>query len=136
MAEFVTVAVEGVVDAAVAQRMLDSAGLRLARAPIITGGKGRLDRQLAAYNNASRHSTWLVLRDMDHDAPCAAALHKRLMPQPSEGFVFRIAVRSVESWLIADRKGIARYLATWSALRLGGYVRMAAAGEAFRAVAG
>lgn len=106
----VTVAVEGVIDAAVAQRILAFAGLHLARAPLVSGGKNRLDRQLRGYNNASRHSPWLVLRDLDHDAPCAAALRQQLVATPSEGLILRIAVRTIESWLIADRKGLAKYL--------------------------
>lgn len=106
----VTVAVEGVIDAVVAQRIVTFAGLRLARAPLISGGKQKLDRQLRGYNNASKHSSWLVLRDMDHDAPCATALCRQLVPEPSQGLILRIAVRAIESWLIADRPGLAHYL--------------------------
>jgi hypothetical protein len=67
-------------------------------------------RKLVAYNNAARHGLWLVLRDLDHDAPCAAALVHGLLPEPARQMCFRIAVREVEAWLLADRPGIAALL--------------------------
>ena len=68
-----------------------------------------LDRQIDGYNRAAQHSGWLVLRDLDR-AEWAPALARQLLPAPAEHICFRIAVREVEAWLLADRDGIAGFL--------------------------
>jgi hypothetical protein len=50
-----------------------------------------------------------VARDLDHDAPCPPELIRRLLPEPAELMCLRVPVRAIESWLIADRPGFARY---------------------------
>ena len=73
-------------------------------------GKYDLDRKIAAYNQAAQYSPWFVLRDMDHDDDCAASLRNCLLPESVSQMCFRIAVRSVEAWLLADRSNIASFL--------------------------
>jgi hypothetical protein len=103
---FVTVAVEGDLDAAVVRRVLAEATLSIG--PIYgRRGKNYLDKSLNGYNNAARRSCWLVVRDLDHDAECAPELVQLLMPKPSAQMCFRIAVRQIEAWLLADRGRIA-----------------------------
>jgi hypothetical protein len=105
----VTVAVEGAVDAAVAERIIASTGLHLGP---VHGQRGKqwLDRQLLGYNQAARFGPWLVLRDLDRDASCAPELRRDLLTAPASLMQFRIAVRAVEAWLLADHKGVARFL--------------------------
>ena len=45
---------------------------------------------------------------MDED--CAPTYARNVLPTPAPGMTFRIAVRSVEAWLMADREGIATFL--------------------------
>jgi len=105
----VTVAVEGPTDVPVARRILESVGLEMG--PIYEmGGKAGLDKRLNGYNRAAAFSPWLVLRDLDHDAPCAAALVANLLPRRSDKMAFRVAVREIEAWLLADGDRIASYL--------------------------
>lgn len=69
--------VEGDTDLPVARALLLWAGL----APgleIDCAGKSKLDRRLPGYNEAARRTPWLVLRDLDRDVPCAAALVRQL----------------------------------------------------------
>jgi hypothetical protein len=105
----VTIAVEGPTDTAVARRLLRhvdlSAGLIYE-----AGGKSKLDQKLPAYNNAARNAPWLVLRDMDQDAPCAPTLVERLLKAPARYMRLRIAVHQGESWLLADAERIAAFL--------------------------
>jgi hypothetical protein len=105
----VTAAVEGIADEAVARRVVQSVGLDLGR---VHGklGKHALDRGLKGYNSAARFAPWLVLRDLDHDADCAPELCAQLVPSKSSQLALRVPVRSVESWLLADREAIAKYL--------------------------
>ncbi len=110
MLEPVTLAVEGITDAAVVRRLLDEAH-RPAGPEHGQTGKQALDRSLDGYNRAARFSCWLVLRDMDRDAACVAALARRLLPVPAPHMRLHIAVRAVEAWLLADAERIAEQLA-------------------------
>lgn len=80
-----------------------------------TGKQGMTDK-LAGWSRAAIHAPWFVLRDLDHDADCAAALRRSLVPDAPPGFCFRIAVRQTESWLIADRHRLADCLGVRLAL--------------------
>ena len=73
-------------------------------------GKSDLDRKLEGFNQAARGWYWLVLRNLDHDASCGAALVSKLLPQQSRFMQFRVAVRALESWLLGDAEALSRYL--------------------------
>jgi len=73
-------------------------------------GNARLKDGMTKFREASRVLPHIVLTDLDR-CPCPPELidswnAKQLPPQ----LLFRIAVREVESWLMADRKGIAAFL--------------------------
>jgi hypothetical protein len=61
-------------------------------------------------NRAARFSPWIVLVDLDLDAECAPPLRKSWLSKPSHYMCFRIAVRAIEAWLMADRERFARFL--------------------------
>lgn len=103
------IVVEGDTDLPVARKLAADAGL-VPHVEIDCGGKGTLDAELGGYRDAAKGSPWLVLRDLDHDASCAAELVKVRSPRPSEWLVYRIAVREVESWLLADAPAISAFL--------------------------
>ena len=67
-------------------------------------------QRIANYDQAGRFSPWIVLVDLDHDADCAPALRNAWLPDPSPRMCFRVAVRQVESWILADRERIAKFL--------------------------
>jgi hypothetical protein len=104
-----TVALEGPVDIPIINKILLVCGLQMGPVHGLHG-KSLLDRRIQGYNNAARFSDWLVLHDLDRDAPCAPALAQRLMPSREPRMRFRIAIRATEAWLIADREAIARFL--------------------------
>jgi len=105
----INAAVEGFTDEAVAVRVISFVG---GTAGTVYGknGKSQIRSKIAGYNNAARHWPWLVLVDLDHDTECAPLLQSEWIPQPASQMCFRIAVREVESWLLADRAGIAQFL--------------------------
>lgn len=105
----VTLAVEGVTDAAVLRKLLDAEGFEV-YAVYGLRGKTNLDASLVGFNNAARFSPWLVVRDLDHDGVCAPALSEALLPTPGRWMRLRIAVREAEAWLLADPESLARYL--------------------------
>jgi len=105
----VSAAVEGLLDEAVAKRLIVQAG---ASPGSIYGknGKGTLRSRIAGYNNAARHALWLVIVDLDNDAPCAPEFRQTWLPSPAQHLCFRIAVHEIESWLLADKEQLARFL--------------------------
>lgn len=109
----VTCAVEGTSDDPVARRMLQAVGLTPG-VVIVEEGKTILDPKLPNYNRAARHMPWLIVRDLDHDdrRDCIPDLRLRLLGgAPSAGMCFRLAVREMETWLLADWKNFAKFFA-------------------------
>ncbi len=106
---WVFAAVEGDIDEAVLTKIVESSDISLAG---IFGraGKQYIYQRLDAYNKAARFYPWIVLLDLDGDAPCAPSLVSQRMPCPSRLLSFRVAVRAVESWLLADQKEFAAFI--------------------------
>ncbi len=102
-------AVEGLVDEAVLQRLVEHVR---ATPGFVYGknGKPLLRQRINGYNQAARLSPWIVLVDLNHDADCAPPLRASWLPNPAPGMCFRVAVREVEAWLFADRERLARFL--------------------------
>lgn len=102
-------AVEGLVDEAVLRSLVREAG---AKPGTIHGknGKAHLHNRLGGYNQAARHLPWVVLVDLDHDEDCAPPLVISWIPKPAPLMRFRVAVREVEAWLLADKERLARFL--------------------------
>ena len=103
----VNAAVEGIVDEAILNRIFLGAGVALNRV-YIAEGKANLLQRLSSYNHAARWQPWVVL--IDQDAPCAPAARERWLPEVEPALCFRIAVRAVESWLLADPSTLAEFL--------------------------
>jgi hypothetical protein len=106
----VNVLVEGPTDEPVAKKLLGHVGLEVGT---IYGRKGKahLLERLPIYNKAAHFTPWFVLVDLDMDAQCASQAALRWLSHPANGMRFRVAVRSVEAWLMADRESIASFLA-------------------------
>ncbi|MFQ5744895.1 MAG: hypothetical protein ACE5HV_15095 [Acidobacteriota bacterium] len=104
-------AVEGIVDEAVVRRLIAHAGGQ--PGPVYgKNGKQALRQRINGYNNAPRHSPWVVLVDLDGDADCAPPFRADWLPQPAPRLCFRIAVREIEAWLLADAETLAPFLGT------------------------
>jgi len=72
-------------------------------------GNGKIKRQIKAYNKASQFGYYFVITDLD-DNECAPSLIKDWMPeQQNSQLLFRVAVREIESWLLADRANFASF---------------------------
>lgn len=75
------------------------------------GGFGYLQNRARNWNAAAAAGTpILLLTDLDQH-PCPPGLiDDWLDSEPHENLIFRVAVREVESWLLADREGFADFL--------------------------
>ncbi len=98
-----SIVVEGESDVPVCQRLAREVGFTDLRI-MPQGGKAQLDKRLNGFNGASQHHPWLVLRDLDRDATCAPVWLNEAGFKPSRWMCFRIAVRQIESWLLADER--------------------------------
>lgn len=104
----VTGAVEGTLDEAVLVRLVEHVGAE--PGPIHgKAGKQRILERLGGYNSAAEHAPWVVVVDLDSDADCAPPFRSRHLEQPSRFMCFRIAVRQIEAWLLADRERFAAW---------------------------
>lgn len=79
---------------------------------LVTGGFGRIKAKVDVYRRACRVLPHVVLTDLDR-AACAPSLLAEwgVTPAPRE-FLFGVAVREVEAWLLADIEGVAAWLST------------------------
>ena len=107
----IDIVVEGDVDEAVVCRVCDHVGVPVA-AVYGKRGKDHIIDRLHNYNQAANFSPWLVVVDLDHDSDCAPDFVKAKLGTPSHGMCFRIAVRAIESWLLADAEQLAAFLHT------------------------
>ena len=105
----VAVVVEGDTDFPVVRKLAKDAGLSIA-AEIDCGGKHQLDADLPGYNNAAKGSPWFVLRDLNSDAQCPGQFLASQNFAPARWMCFRIAVREMESWLLADAVAFSDFL--------------------------
>src|SRR5436305_1162437 len=102
-------AVEGDLDEVVLRRLIAEAGL-LSGTIYGKAGKDHLRNRIRDYNSAARFAPWIVLVDLDREADCAASLCRNWLPEPAPRLMFRVAVRSLEAWFLADGEAISNYL--------------------------
>lgn len=75
------------------------------------GGYGYLKSRIRAFNSASRVTPFLVLTDLDNNE-CAPRLKTDWLAGRREhpNLLFRVAVREVEAWVMADREAFSNFL--------------------------
>ncbi len=73
-------------------------------------GHGFLRARMRAFNRAARQIPIIVLTDLDTN-PCAATLAASwLGERQNPNLLFRVAIREVEAWLLADPDSLAEFL--------------------------
>lgn len=105
----VNLVVEGLTDEAVMRRVLKHVNITNVTLRA-NQGKAYLLNKLKSFNEAAQYANWLVIIDLDSDADCAPSYLRKILPDPASGMMFRISVRAIESWIMADREQLARYL--------------------------
>ncbi|NBJ14721.1 MAG: hypothetical protein FNP40_03940 [Dehalobacter sp. 4CP] len=105
------VATEDALSEAVAERLIEeenqgmSIAVRLGRR-----GNTYLREKLPSFVSIAKTSPLLLLTDLDREICPATLLHgwrgKKIFPS---GLLFRVVVREIEAWLLADRKGFSEF---------------------------
>lgn len=73
-------------------------------------GYGYLKKNITRFNEASKGMPYLILTDLDNKERAPLLINEWLPQTRNPNLIFRIAVREVESWLLADDAGFARFL--------------------------
>lgn len=104
---------EDVLSEVVIERLLQLSPHKISIVRRIPGyGCGDIRSKITSFFSAAiHHQPFFVLMDSDKD-DCAVHLLNSLVPgdKRNEMCIFRIAVREVEAWLLADHYGISRFL--------------------------
>ena len=74
-------------------------------------GYGDLKKNISSYHKMARNGfPVLLLTDLDADSCPSVKINDWLGCTPSQGFLFRICVREIEAWLLADKVAISAFL--------------------------
>ena len=109
--KYLSLLVEGRLDEAVGRRIVERGGDTV---QTVYGKKGvnYIKRKISGFNDAARAIPILALVDlMDTNSDCPKQVLETWVPHRHENMLFRIVVQEVESWIMADRVGIATFLA-------------------------
>jgi hypothetical protein len=107
----VNILVEGPTDEVIVKRILEYVGLPYG---VTFGRKGKahLLKLLPVFNHDAHrwNSPWLAVVDLDQKPDCAPDLIREKLPNPAKSMCFRVVVRAIEAWLMADKENLAEYL--------------------------
>lgn len=104
---YINCTVEGELDEAVLRKIFSECSLNVGE--FHNKSLPKFFNRLKNYNQAALHVPWFALCDLDREE-CAPARVREYLPDPVPGMCFRIAVRSIEAWLLADREAMSSFL--------------------------
>lgn len=103
--------VEGITDEAVARKLIISCDHDFG---VSYGKKGNtfIRQKIYGFNIRAMHGNPILtmIDFMDTDFGCVPEVSRTILPSPSSKMLFRVVVRELESWLIADTDGMATFL--------------------------
>ena len=105
----ISAAVEGPTDEALVRRLIAESGGFTGQV-YGKNGKAALRSRIGGYIHAARHSPWIIVVDLDREAACAPELRRSWVSVDEPKLCFRVAVRAIEAWLLADQESVATFL--------------------------
>ena len=108
MKSFVSCLVEGAFDEAVMRKVFKTVGIEAIA--FYYASKPAFFSRLRSDNKSTNFASRFAICDLDKDA-CAPSVVQKHLPEIFPRMCFRIAVRTMETWLMADREAFAAFLA-------------------------
>ncbi len=112
-AVYINLAFEDSLSEAVIRQMLVQSGrsYKIHRC-FSNNGNGYLRAKIDGFNQASKYMPFLVLTDLDSTYNCPIELRNDWLPlnKQHSNLLFRIAVKEVESWVLAHRNAFSKFL--------------------------
>jgi hypothetical protein len=111
MAHTIGIATEDELSEAVVEKILSSASVDFNVAiKLRKGGYGYLKSNVRSFNQIAHTYPFLLLTDLDNKV-CAPELISSWLTIPQNpNFLFRVAVKEIEAWLLADREAMSHFL--------------------------
>ena len=111
---YAQVIVEGPTDIPVVTALMCAAGWDDSEFSVTSAnGKGVIDRDIKRYWEAARSIPYVIFRDLDRDeGGCPVAVRSMLSSKTqgeSPDLLIRIVDQCIESWILADRQGVAEF---------------------------
>ncbi len=111
---YARVIVEGETDEPVINALMHAAGWADSEFIVTSAnGKGAIDNNIRKYWKAARVHPFVIFRDLDRDGEgCPVTLRSELVehtPGESPDLLIRIVDQCIESWILADRQGVAEF---------------------------
>lgn len=111
---YAQVIVEGSTDIPVVTALMRAAGWADSEFSVTSAnGKGAIDNNIRKYWKAARVHPFVIFRDLDRDGEgCPVTLRAELVehtPGESPDLLIRIVDQCIESWILADRQGVAEF---------------------------
>ena len=106
----INVLVEGIIDEAVARRLINETGHQPG---VCYGKKGvsYIHQKIRGFNKSAASMPILTLVDfMDTGLKCPPEVTSSWLPHRCANMLCRIVVREIESWILADRNNLSTYL--------------------------
>jgi len=108
---FVNIVAEDRLSEAVIRRLLHESPLQLSVGRVFSGhGRGYISSRINGFIRAAQYVPFVIVMDSDVDACAQRVLLRLNLIERPPNCIIRIAVHEVESWLLADTKGIASFL--------------------------
>lgn len=105
----INLVVEDVLSEAVLRAVLGAHSRFAVEVCHIGRGYGYIKQKIGAFNNAAKGTPYFILADLA--AECAPTQNSQWLRVPAKpNLLFRIAVKEIESWVLADRIGVASFL--------------------------
>jgi hypothetical protein len=103
--------VEGEIDEAIGRRLIAETGHTIGTC-YGKHGYGYIKEKISGFNASAISMAYLALADFsDTGYPCPGHAIEKLLPYRKPQMLFRLVVREIESWILADRDGLADFLA-------------------------
>ena len=110
--KYLTCVYEDLLTASVIKRLVNEFNDKITITQEINAhGFGKIKRDILKYNNAAKNKPFIIITDLDKKE-CAVSLIEDWFnnTEKEPELIFRVAVKEIDAWILADKKGIAKTL--------------------------